>query len=94
MSAATPPQQEPDLLEDTTLLRALMEAERGSPEGSLLLAPLRDAAGTITDFECLSANPAAVAILGPAEGETSGWRLRKLLPERDSGGWLARFGRE
>ncbi|MFL5347331.1 MAG: ATP-binding protein [Hyalangium sp.] len=76
-------------MDDTLLLRALIEAERVSPEGSLLLAPLRDPQGTITDFECLHANPAAEAILGPTAGGLTGQRLRKVFPERDSAGWVA-----
>ncbi|WP_224245123.1 ATP-binding protein [Hyalangium gracile] len=89
MSASTKPQLASDTIEDTTLLRALMEAERVSPEGSLFLSPLRDPEGTITDFECIHSNPAAESILGPTPGGLSGQRLRKLLPERDAVGWLA-----
>jgi len=88
-SLPTDPPQETASLDAATLLRALEEAERASPQGSLLLMPLRDEQGTITDFECLSANPAADSILGPAEGGLAGHRLRKLLPERDAAGWLA-----
>ena len=68
MSASTESQKESPLIDDTLLLRALIEAERVSPEGSLLLTPLRDSQGTITDFECLHANPAAEEILGPTAG--------------------------
>jgi two-component system NtrC family sensor kinase len=89
MSASTEPQKESAPPDDTLLLRTLMEAERVSPEGSLLLTPLRDPQGTITDFECLHANPAAEALLGPITGSLTGQRLRKLLPERDAVGWVA-----
>ncbi|WP_224361761.1 hybrid sensor histidine kinase/response regulator [Hyalangium versicolor] len=89
MSASTERQQESAPIPDTTLLRALMELERLSPEGCLFLAPLRDPAGTITDFECLDANLSAESILGPIEGGLSGQPLRKLLPERDAVGWVA-----
>jgi PAS domain S-box-containing protein len=66
-----------------------MEAERVSPDGSLLLLPLRDDQGTIADFECLSANPVADAILASSPGGLIGNQLRKLLPERDAVGWMA-----
>ncbi len=89
MSASTELQKESPPIDDALLLRALMEAERVSPDGSLLLIPLRDTQGTITDFECLHANPAAEAILGPFEGGLTGQRLRKVFPERDSAGWVA-----
>ncbi|HYI02871.1 ATP-binding protein [Hyalangium sp.] len=88
-TAPPEPQHGTATIEASTLLRALMEAERVSPQGSLILVPLREGQGSITDFECLSANPAAEAILGPFKGELAGQRLRKLLPERDAVGWLA-----
>ena len=88
---STPTQrpQETSSLDASTLLRALEEVERVSPQGSLFLVPLQDEQETITDFECLSANPAAEAILGPVEGGLAGKRLRKLMPERDAVGWMA-----
>jgi PAS domain S-box-containing protein len=90
MSAAGEPPRDPEPIDDSTLLRALIEVERVSPEGSLLLRPLRDAQGAITDFECLHANPVAASTLGSgAEGDLAGQRLRKLLPERDATGWMA-----
>jgi PAS domain S-box-containing protein len=89
MSAATPSQQEAAQVEDALLLRALTEAERVSPDGCLVLQPLRDEQGTIIDFECLSANPAAEAILATEQESLAGQQLRKLLPERDAVGWLA-----
>jgi two-component system, NtrC family, sensor kinase len=89
MSAVTRAQKEPEPLDDSALLRAVAEAERSSPEGSLLLRALRDAQGTLTDFECLHANPAAVAILGSEGAALAGQRLRRLMPERDAAGWLA-----
>jgi two-component system NtrC family sensor kinase len=81
--------KEPGSLEDAVLLRALVEAEHASPEGSLVLTALRDPQGTITDFECLHANPAAEALLGPTPSGLVGQRLRKLFPERDAASWVA-----
>jgi PAS domain-containing protein len=82
-------QQLPSPLEKPLLLLALEEVERDNPEGCLLLRCLHDASGTSSDYECLYANPAAEAALGSAGARLSGRQLRRLLPERDAGGWLA-----
>jgi signal transduction histidine kinase len=71
------------------LLLSLEEVERINPEGCLLLRCLPDPGGVSADYECLYANPAAEALLGSAGTRLSGQRLRKLVPERDAGGWLA-----
>jgi two-component system NtrC family sensor kinase len=89
MSAVPGVQKEPESLDDSALLRALMEAEQGSPDGSLLLRAIRDPQGNITDFECLHANPPAVALLGSTGAGLAGQPLRRLMPERDAAGWLA-----
>jgi len=76
-------------LDKSSLLLALEETERINPDGCMVLRYLPDPVGVGSDFECHYANPAAEALLGPREGRLSGQRLRKLLPERDTGGWLA-----
>jgi PAS domain S-box-containing protein len=76
-------------LDKPSLLLALEEVERANPEGCMLLRCHPDPGGVSSDFECLYANPAAEALLGFQEARLSGQRLRKLLPERDVGGWLA-----
>jgi two-component system NtrC family sensor kinase len=89
MSGATPLQQDTGQVDDALLLRALVEAERVSPDGSLILLPARDSQGMIIDFECLAANPSAEAILTATQERLIGQPLRKMLPERDAVGWLA-----
>ena len=80
-------------LDKSSLPLSLEELERINPDGCMLLRYLPDPVGVSADFECLYANPAAEALLGSRDGTQagllSGQRLRKLLPERDAGGWLA-----
>jgi two-component system NtrC family sensor kinase len=88
MTALIDSQQPASPLDKPALLLELEEVERGNPEGCLLLRCLQDVTGTSLDYECLYGNPAAETLLGSA-GALSGKRLRKLVPERDAGGWLA-----
>jgi two-component system NtrC family sensor kinase len=78
-------------LDKPSLLLAFEEVERINPDGCMLLRCLPDPGGVSSDFECVYANPAAEALLGFKDSRLSGRRLRKLLPERDVGGWLALF---
>ncbi len=89
MTAVLEPLEDADPLEEAVLMRALMEVERGYPEGCLLLRALPDEDGIITDFECLYANPTAQQLLAPSEAWHRGLRLRQWLPEREVGAWLA-----
>ncbi|MCP3136623.1 hybrid sensor histidine kinase/response regulator [Pyxidicoccus xibeiensis] len=69
-----------------TLLAALEEAERHQPEGCMVLRAVRDAAGTITDFEWLWANPAAAHALGRTPEGLRGRRLTEMSPDAGLGG--------
>ncbi|MDY7224933.1 ATP-binding protein [Hyalangium rubrum] len=89
MSAVSEPRGTSAPLEEDSLLRELMEVERDNPEGCLLLGVVLDAAGSLTDFECHYGNPAAQELLGATEAKLTGRQLRKVLPERDLGGWFA-----
>ena len=58
-------------------LRALLQS---SPNGMLVLKPLRDADKEIIDFECCLANPAAVQMLGKPHPQLISEPLLTLLP--------------
>lgn len=70
-------------------------AQEISPEGFVVLEPIRDPAGTVVDFRIDYANGAAMRLLGlrPRRGRDQGSRLSLVLPLHFSGpgGVLAEF---
>ena len=68
------------------VLQALL---RSSPNGMMVLKPLRDEDKEIIDFECWLANPAAVQMLGQPHSRLTGEPLLKLLPCLESTSLLA-----
>ncbi len=70
-------------------------AQEISPEGFVVLEPLRDAAGAVVDFRIDYANGAATRLLGlrPRRGREAGARLSLVLPMHQGGpgGMLAEF---
>ena len=67
----------PELPADHAALQALM---RSSPDGMMVLTPLRDEDEEITDFECWLANPSAVQMLGRPHSQLVTEPLFSLLP--------------
>ncbi len=59
----------------------------------ILLAALRDDAGTIVDFEYVDANRAACQANGLTLPELVGRRLLELFPEHGPSGWLEAYAR-
>ena len=66
-----------DLPVDHNLLQALL---RSSPNGMMVLKPIRDDDKEVVDFKCWLANPAAVQILGKPHSQLVSEPLVKLLP--------------
>ena len=71
---------------DQDVLQALL---RSSPNGMMVLKPLRDEDKDIIDFECWLANPAAVQMLGQPHSRLTGEPLLTLLPCLESTALLA-----
>lgn len=61
-----------------TLLASVLESSQG---GVMVFKSVRDAAGTIVDFEWLLVNPAGLRISGRTPAEFLGHRLSELYPE-------------
>lgn len=59
---------------------ALQALLRSSPNGMMVLKPVRDEDKEIIDFECWLANPAAVQMLGQPHSRLTNEPLLKLLP--------------
>ena len=66
-----------DLHVDHDLLQALL---RSSPNGMMVLKPIRDDDKEVVDFKCWLANPAAVQILGKPHSQLVSEPLVRLLP--------------
>jgi PAS domain S-box-containing protein len=67
-------------------------ALQSSPVAFTILAPVRDAAGPITDFTWTYANPAAAALIGRPVQDLAGRRIRDVLPHAwDEPGFLAHY---
>ena len=73
---------------DQDVLQALL---RSSPNGMMVLKPLRDEDKEIIDFECWLANPAAVQMLGQPHSRLTAEPLLKLLPCLESTSLLAQI---
>ncbi len=54
---------------------------RSSMDGIMVLRSVRDASGTIIDFECTEINAAAAVIIGPLAADVAGRRVREMWPD-------------
>ncbi len=70
------------------VLQALL---RSSPNGMMVLMPLRDGEKEIIDFECWLANPAAVQMLGQPHSRLTDEPMLKLLPCLESTSLLSQM---
>ena len=65
--------------------------EDASPDGSILLRPIRDHGDEITDFEFVYANPVTAHVLGPPGKDLPGTTLLERFPKLDAGGFLSAY---